>query len=195
MDGSKNSLSHRRSQKVQTNLSSSLLLCKNQTGCINWVENLTNVFQSKWRGICPLLWWLCLLWVFVCRVPPSCVCLPRCVRPISVGTECFGAGKGILDVCIRVTASGPALSNSKEVERGWSKFKVLSVESFTLKGTLQEHLVPLPAMHRDTHSSISAQSPSPDLGCLQGWGTTTSLSSLCSASSLSLYKTSSLYAV
>jgi len=25
-------------------------------------------------------------------------------------------------------------------------------------------------MHRGTHSSISAQSPSPDLGCLQGWG-------------------------
>ena len=32
--------------------------------------------------------------------------------------------------------------------------------------------VPLPALNRDTHSSISAQRLiQPDLGCLQGWGT------------------------
>jgi len=41
--------------------------------------------------------------------------------------------------------------------------------SFELEGSLQGHLVPLPALSRDTHSSISAQSPiQPDLGCLQG---------------------------
>jgi len=45
-----------------------------------------------------------------------------------------------------------------------------AIEWFGVEGTLQGHLVPLPAMHGDTHSSISAHSPSPDLGCLQGWG-------------------------
>jgi len=32
-------------------------------------------------------------------------------------------------------------------------------EWFELKGTLKGHLVPLPALNRDIHSSISAQSP------------------------------------
>ena len=32
-------------------------------------------------------------------------------------------------------------------------------ESFELEGTFQGHVVPLPAVHRDTHSSISAHSP------------------------------------
>jgi len=31
---------------------------------------------------------------------------------------------------------------------------------FELEGTLKDHLAPLPAMNRDSHSSISAQSPS-----------------------------------
>ena len=57
-------------------------------------------------------------------------------------------------------------------------------ESFELEGTPKDHLVLLPAMYRDTHSSISAQIPSPDFGCLQGRGTTTSLGTLCSASHL-----------
>jgi len=39
-------------------------------------------------------------------------------------------------------------------------------------------------MHTGTHSSISAQSPYSSLGCLQGWGSTTSLGNLCSASPL-----------
>jgi len=47
---------------------------------------------------------------------------------------------------------------------------------------------PLPAMHRDTHSSGRAQSPSLDLECLQGWGTTTSHCNLCSASLPLVYK-------
>jgi len=39
--------------------------------------------------------------------------------------------------------------------------------------------VPLPAVHRDSHSSSSAQCPvQPDLGCLQGRGTTASLGNL-----------------
>ena len=35
-----------------------------------------------------------------------------------------------------------------------------SMEWFELQGALKGHLVPFPAMHRDTHSSISAQRPS-----------------------------------
>ena len=46
-----------------------------------------------------------------------------------------------------------------------------STEWFGLEGTFKVHLVPLPAVNKNTHSSISAQSPvQPDLGCLQGWG-------------------------
>ena len=53
-------------------------------------------------------------------------------------------------------------------------------ERFVLEGTPKGHLVPLPAVHRDSHSSSSAQSPvQPDLGCLQGRGTTASLGNLC----------------
>ena len=53
-------------------------------------------------------------------------------------------------------------------------------EWFQLEGTSKGRLVPLPALSRDTHSSISAQSPfQPDCGCLQGWGTATSLGTLC----------------
>ena len=49
-----------------------------------------------------------------------------------------------------------------------------------LEGTPRGHPVQPPAVHRDTHSSISAHSPvQPDLGCLQGWGTTTSPGNLC----------------
>jgi len=57
--------------------------------------------------------------------------------------------------------------------RGTKKtFKLRIMESFELKGTLKGHPVPLSAANRDTHSSISAQSPiQPDPGCLQGWGT------------------------
>ena len=62
------------------------------------------------------------------------------------------------------------------------------VEWFELDGIPEGHLVPLPVMHRDTHSSISAQSPSLDLECLQGWGTTTSHCNLCSASLPLVYK-------
>ena len=41
----------------------------------------------------------------------------------------------------------------------------------------------LPALSRDTHGSISAQSPvQPDRGCVQGWGTATSLGTLCHSS-------------
>ena len=40
-------------------------------------------------------------------------------------------------------------------------------EWFELEGTLKGHLVPFPAMNRDTHSSISCSEPlQPDLGCL-----------------------------
>ena len=49
-----------------------------------------------------------------------------------------------------------------------------------MDGTLKCHLVQPPAMNRDTHSSISCSEPvQPDLGCLQGWGTHSSLGSLC----------------
>ena len=42
---------------------------------------------------------------------------------------------------------------------------------------IKGHLLPLPALN--THSSIGTQSPvQPDLGCLQGQGTTTSLGNL-----------------
>ena len=34
------------------------------------------------------------------------------------------------------------------------------IEPFELEGTTKGHLVQLPAVNRDTHSSISAQSPS-----------------------------------
>jgi len=34
-------------------------------------------------------------------------------------------------------------------------------ELLDLEGTFKGHVVPLPAMHRDTHSSISAHSPVP----------------------------------
>ena len=55
-----------------------------------------------------------------------------------------------------------------------------TVELLELKGTRKGYLVPLPALNRDTHSSISAHSPvQPDLGCLQGWGTTASQGNLC----------------
>jgi len=40
-----------------------------------------------------------------------------------------------------------------------------------LEGTPKGHLALL-ALSWDTHSSSRAQSPSPDRGCLQGWGTT-----------------------
>ena len=57
---------------------------------------------------------------------------------------------------------------------------ISATELFEL--TLKGHLVSLPAVHRDIHSSISAQNPiQPDLGCLQEWGTT-SLGNLCSNS-------------
>ena len=56
----------------------------------------------------------------------------------------------------------------------------LTVELLELKGTRKGYLVPLPALNRDTHTSISAHSPvQPDLGCLQGWGTTASQGNLC----------------
>ncbi len=52
-----------------------------------------------------------------------------------------------------------------------------------MEGTSKGCLVPLPALSRDTHSSISAQSPiQPDCGCVQGWGTATSLGTLCHSS-------------
>jgi len=48
------------------------------------------------------------------------------------------------------------------------------------KEPLQIIWLHLPALNRDTHSSISAHSPiQPDLECLQGWSTTTSLGNLC----------------
>ena len=54
------------------------------------------------------------------------------------------------------------------------------MEPFELEGPLKTILSNSPPLNRDTHSSISAQSPvQPDLGCLQGWGTTTSLYNLC----------------
>jgi len=44
-------------------------------------------------------------------------------------------------------------------------------ERFGLERALENHLVPLPAMNRDTHSSSRCSEPiQPDLGCLQGWG-------------------------
>jgi len=65
----------------------------------------------------------------------------------------------------------PPKTHSKSTRRsiGWLE----------LEGTLRGCLVPIPAVHRDSHSSSSAQSPiQPDLGCLQGWGTTASLGNL-----------------
>jgi len=56
------------------------------------------------------------------------------------------------------------------------------IEWLELEGTPKGCLFALPAEHRDTHSSSSAHSPIPDRGCLQGWGTTTSLGTLCSVS-------------
>ena len=43
------------------------------------------------------------------------------------------------------------------------------IKSSELEGAFIDGLVPLPALNRDTHISVSAQSPSADLGCLQGW--------------------------
>lgn len=60
------------------------------------------------------------------------------------------------------------------------RFPKIIIEWFGLEGTPKGRLVPLPAVHRDSHSSSSAQSPvQPDLGCLQGRGTTASLGNLC----------------
>ena len=54
-----------------------------------------------------------------------------------------------------------------------SNSMILRIE---LEGTFKGHLVPLPAMSRDTHSSISAQSPPASCWVSAGMGTTTSLS-------------------
>jgi len=60
--------------------------------------------------------------------------------------------------------------------RGWHRQVHREIEWFELEGPLRGRLVPLPAVHRDSHSSSSPQSPvQPDLGCLQGRGTTASL--------------------
>ena len=45
---------------------------------------------------------------------------------------------------------------------------------------------PTPAVHGGIHSSISAPALQPDLGCAQGWGTTTPLGTLCRCPSTSL---------
>lgn len=53
-------------------------------------------------------------------------------------------------------------------------------EWFVLEGSSECCLIPLPALSRFTHSSISAQSPvQPDHGCVQGWGTSTFLGLQC----------------
>ena len=60
-------------------------------------------------------------------------------------------------------------------------------EGLELGGTPKGHPFQPPAVHRDTHSSISAHSPvRPHLGCLQGWGTTTSLCNPCHCLAASL---------
>ena len=65
----------------------------------------------------------------------------------------------------------PALS--KHLVDGWSLQVIRIIEWCELEGTLTGQLVQLFAMHRDIPSSISAQSPFQlDLGCLQGWDTT-----------------------
>jgi len=53
------------------------------------------------------------------------------------------------------------------------------MEWFELEGTLKGHLVQSPAMSRDTHSSISAQSPQPDVSVCRDRAATSSLGSLC----------------
>ena len=53
--------------------------------------------------------------------------------------------------------------------------RLIVIEWFELEGTFEGCQVPLSAMQRDTHSSSSAHSPCPDLGGLQGWGSTASL--------------------
>ena len=62
---------------------------------------------------------------------------------------------------------------------GWQELPDSLIEWLELEGTPKGHVVPPPALSRDIHSSSSAHSPSPDRGCLQGWGTPTSL---CTAS-------------
>ena len=71
-----------------------------------------------------------------------------------------------------------------------------TTESFELEGTPKVHPFQPPALNRDTHSSVSAHSPiQPDLVCLQGLGTTTSLCSVCHCLTVLVVKTSSLYPV
>ena len=55
----------------------------------------------------------------------------------------------------------PGESLPSEESQQWAEW-------FELEGTSKGHPVQPPAVSRDTHSSISAQSPSPALGCLQG---------------------------
>ena len=62
---------------------------------------------------------------------------------------------------------------------GWQELPDSLIEWLELEGTPKGHVVPPPALSRDIHSSSSAHSPSPDRGCLQGWGTTASLFNLC----------------
>lgn len=52
------------------------------------------------------------------------------------------------------------------------------IEWFEWERTTEGRLIPFPTLSTDTPSSTTAQSPSPDLGCLQRWGSTASLGHL-----------------
>jgi len=86
------------------------------------------------------------------------VILLQCNHSFSVRTQCFGEKK---------RGQGPSPG-------------VLIIESWdgwSWNGP-QRPSGATPALSRDTHSSIGAHSPSPELGCVQGWGTTASLGAL-----------------
>jgi len=61
----------------------------------------------------------------------------------------------------------------------WEHLLCVFLGSFELEGSLKGHVVQLPALSRDTHSSIGCSEPiQPNPGCRDG-GTTTSPGNLC----------------
>ena len=89
---------------------------------------------------------------------------------------------------------GAGIPAQAEQNWGWSDTVLHAGPRLGLDGFFKG-LIPLPAVCREPHGSIRAQSPSPERGCVQGWGSTTSMSNLCSASLPSAQSPCSLYPV
>ena len=69
-------------------------------------------------------------------------------------------GRGHIHVCINGNGGGNSCKHSQLLKQHYGRALLWrTTELFELEGTLQGHLVALPALSRDTHSSVSAQSP------------------------------------